>query len=343
MAKNIVMGQNEITAKNVIMAENVVMAEHEGSKKKNPLTEHPFVCIVLPILLALIALGGTLFAVFYEKPKTFLPNPLLDQAEVLLVEEKYDEAIPMFDEAAATEPDNPRIWLGKYAALELSDRHEDAVQALREGTTQIKKRATGGKEIRAALEAAETSPEEGLAVVVESYQSFGAKEPSLKKFALRLLQVLVRVFDGAERFVRMLAEMTTEAATARTTAKAMTTFRHIFLPDLNINILMNESLAQYNVLELRYGRCLVTYGEERLYLGEIIQRSFYEPIDDFFGNEILFYTNADAGINYIFVTPQDDYYVDEYGSFAGNADMSGYNQRELANKFIAACQIRPAS
>ena len=170
------------------------------AKKKNPLTEHWFVCIVIPVL----GIAAALFAVFYEKPKTFLPNPLLDQAEIALVEERHEEAIAKAEQAKAVEPDNPRIYLVIYAANELSDRHEEAVQALQEGTEQIKKSATGGKEIRAVLAAAEISPEEGLAEVVESYSGFDI----LKDIAKKILQMLVRVFPDSERFAGMLGEVT---------------------------------------------------------------------------------------------------------------------------------------
>jgi len=189
-----------------------------AKKEKPELSNSKLALIWIPIVCALIGLVGGLFAVFYEKPKTFLPNPLLDQAEVDLVDEKYPEAIKEAEEAKNVEEDNPRIYLVIYAAQELSGHHEEAVQALREGTKHVKKRATGGKEIRAVLKAAETSPEDGLATVVECYRSFGSKEPGLKRLALRLLQVLVRMFEGVERFVRALAEVTEEIRLAQHTA-----------------------------------------------------------------------------------------------------------------------------
>jgi len=192
------------------------------SKKKNPLTEHPIVCIVIPLL----AIAVALFAVLYEKPKNFLPNPLLDQAEVLLVEEKYDEAIAKAEEAKTVEADNPRIYLVIYAAHELSDRHEEAMQALQEGTAQVKKRATGGKEIRAVLKAAEISREEGLAAVADFYSSFD----QLKNLAQKFLRLLVRVFEGNERFVRMLGELERDIEAMRLNQRELVTTA-IVVPD----------------------------------------------------------------------------------------------------------------
>ncbi|MCL1951780.1 MAG: hypothetical protein FWF60_03020 [Oscillospiraceae bacterium] len=176
-----------------------------AKKEKSPLTEHWFVCIVIPLLSIAVTIFVVFLAGWLEKPKIFWPNPLLDQAELHLIEGNYPEAIRDFGEATPIEPDNPRIWLGTYAAQELSGHHEEAVQTLREGTKQVKKGATGGKEIRAALEVAETSPEEGLEIVAESYKSFG-----FKSLAYKFLQLCVREFDGAKRFVRALEDLAEE-------------------------------------------------------------------------------------------------------------------------------------
>ena len=178
-----------------------------AKKAKPELEKSKLVLIWIPIIVALIGLGGALFAVFYEKPKTFLPNPSLDQAILALVKEDYSEAIAKADEAMVIEPEDPRPYLIKYTALELSDRHDEAVRTLREGTEHVKTRATGGKEIRAVLVAAEISPEEGLSAVVDVCRG---KVFNLKTLALRLLEILVKVFEGAERFVRALAEVTEE-------------------------------------------------------------------------------------------------------------------------------------
>jgi len=174
-------------------------------------TENRVATIVIPLLTIVAGIFGSLLPGWLEKPKTFLPNPLLDQSELALVEENYPKAIQKAGEAKAVEPDNPRIYFVLYAALELSDRHEEAVQTLQEGAKQVKKRATGGKEIRATLKAAETSPEEGLAAVAESYQGFD----ELKSLALRFLQLLVKVFEGNERFERMLAEVGLDVAATK--------------------------------------------------------------------------------------------------------------------------------
>jgi len=205
MAKNVVAGKNEIKAKNIIMADHVVVNENEAKDEKK---KDWSIGILAAIVIPLLGVAVTLFAVFYEKPKTFLPNPLLDQAEVLLVEEKYDEAIANAEAAKAVEADNPRIYLLIYAAHELSDRHDEAIQALQEGTQQVKKRATGGKEIRAVLAAAEVSPEEGLAAVADFYSSFD----QLKNLAQKFLQLLVRVYEGSGRFMRALGETAKENA-----------------------------------------------------------------------------------------------------------------------------------
>jgi len=172
--------------------------------------------ILAAIVIPLLGVAVTLFAVFYEKPKTFLPNPLLDQAEVLLIEGDNDGAIAKAEQAKIVEPDNPRIYLVIYAAHELSDRHDEAVQALRNGTEQVKKRATGGKAIRAVLVAAEASPEDGLTVVAESYRGFG---PEFEKLAKRLRELFVDFF-------RPVVATTTEVSTTTespTTTEAMTT------------------------------------------------------------------------------------------------------------------------
>jgi len=179
-----------------------------ATKKAKPeLNNSKLALIWIPIIVALIGLGGGLFAVFYEKPKTFLPNPLLDQAEVLLIEGDNDGAIAKAEEAKAVEADNPRIYLVIYAAQELSGRHDEAVRALQEGTAQVKKRATGGKEIRAVLKAAEFSREDGLAVVAESYRGFGAE---FEKLAKRLRELIVDFFRPV-------------VATTTTTKKSATT------------------------------------------------------------------------------------------------------------------------
>ena len=202
MAKNVVTGQNELKAKNIIMADKVVVNENEAKDgKKKDWSKS----ILAAVLIPLLGVGAAVFAIFYEKPKIFLYNPPLDQAEIALVNGDYPEAIAKFNEATAIEADNPRIWLGMYAAQEISGSHEEAIQALRQGETQVRRRATGGKEIRAALKAAENSPEEGLAEVAKSYRSF-----ELKPLALKFLQLLVRVFPDSERFARMLAELEAE-------------------------------------------------------------------------------------------------------------------------------------
>ena len=178
-----------------------------AKKKKRWVSERRFATILIPLMavaVALLGVTGTWFAIFWGNSgeRVFLPNPLLDQAELNLAEENFDEAIANAVQAIEIEPENPRIWLVLYTAHELNGDREEAMQALQEGTRHVRRRATGGAELRATLAAAEISPEEGLATVVESYQSFG-----LRPFARRLLQVLVRVFEGTERFAVMLEEI----------------------------------------------------------------------------------------------------------------------------------------
>ena len=171
-----------------------------AKRVKNWFTEHRVATIVIPLLAILIPI---LFVIVWDNPgeRVFLPNLLLDQAELDLAEGDFDQAIANAEQAIEIEPENPRIWLVLYAAHELNGDREEAMEALREGTRHVRRRETGGAEIRATLAAAEISPKEGLATVVESYQSFG-----LHPFARRLLQVLVRVFEGVERFAVMLEE-----------------------------------------------------------------------------------------------------------------------------------------
>jgi len=180
-----------------------------AKKEKPELSNSKLALVWIPIITALIGAAATILVVFLtgwlEKPKIFWPNPLLDQAELNLIEGNYPEAIKNFGEATPLEPDNPRITLGTYAALELSGRHEEAVQILQEGTKQVKKRATGGKEIRAVLTAAESSPEEGLEIVAASYKAFG-----FKNLAYKFLQLCVKEFEGAKRFKRALEDLAEE-------------------------------------------------------------------------------------------------------------------------------------
>jgi len=161
--------------------------------------------ILAAILVPLLGVAVTLFAVFYEKPKIFLYNPSLDQAVVFLVEGEYDKAIEMAGQAVAIEADNPLPYFVMYSALELSDRPEEAIEALRKGETQIKKRATGGKEVRDVLAAAEVSSEDGFIAVAESFRRF-----EQKPLAYKFLQLCVKVFEDAERFVAMLVDLAEE-------------------------------------------------------------------------------------------------------------------------------------
>jgi len=169
--------------------------------------------IVVPVFCVFLAI--------WVQPKPtqdpFLPNPLLDQAELDLVEERFDDAIEKAKEVTANEPENPRPWFVIYSAHELLGRHDEAIQALQEGAEHIKRRDIGGKEIRAVLKAAKISREEGLAAVADFYRSYD----NLKTLALRFLQLLVRVFEGADRFVRALSEVQEEVRLeAHTTVSA---------------------------------------------------------------------------------------------------------------------------
>jgi len=203
--KNIVMSGNAISAENVIVAETVTMNENKTKDDK----KNRGITILVALIGAAATIVATFITVFYEKPRPFLPNASLDASILALVREDYPEAIAKADEAMAAEPKDPRPYLVKYTAQELSGNHEEAVQTLREGTENVKKRATGGKEIRTVLAAAEVSQEEGLAAVVDVFRS---EIFNLKALALRLLEVLVEVFEGTERFARALAEVESELA-----------------------------------------------------------------------------------------------------------------------------------
>ena len=154
------------------------------------------------LILALSACGSEPAAI---------PNPALVLGEKYLFDMDYEQAVLQFDQAIAIEPKNPRVYLGKYAALELSGNHDPAVQALQEAKKKVDRANRG--QISATLAAAEISAEEGLAAAAQTYQGLGFRE-----IALLLLRLCVKVYEGAERFVAALGmleertEVPTEAA-----------------------------------------------------------------------------------------------------------------------------------
>ncbi|MDR1464451.1 MAG: tetratricopeptide repeat protein [Oscillospiraceae bacterium] len=154
------------------------------------------------------------------KAYTPKPNPPLVLGEKYLTDLDYEQALLQFDEAIKIDPKNPRGYLGKYAVLEFLDRHAEAERVLREG-----KKKAADIEMKAVLDAARVSAEDGLASAVEVYKEMGFKD-----FALKLLKVCIEVYHSAERFVDALAVLTEElgvepsvsAAAAAVTTAAVT-------------------------------------------------------------------------------------------------------------------------
>lgn len=195
----------------------------------------------LALLLALFACG---------RPGAAVPNPPLVLGEKYLFDMDYEQALLQFDQAIAIEPKNPRAWLGKYAALELADSHDEAVQTLR----NAEKKASGDQ-ISAALAAAEKSAEEGLLAVAEAYTSLGFGE-----IALKLLRMCVMIYRGRERFVAALSaldtieyaaangtaqdEIPTEAPATAENAQECTEIEKFFSPDGGSFTLTGSALAE---------------------------------------------------------------------------------------------------
>jgi len=145
-----------------------------------------FLTLVFVLLLALVACG-------VSAP---IPNPPLVLGEKYITVLDYEQALLQFDQAIEIEPKNPRGYLGKYAALELADRHDEAVQTL--GTAEKKVARANRGQIKAILSAAMVSAVDGLATATEAYKSLGFKD-----VALKLLNVCVTVYEGVDRFVRL--------------------------------------------------------------------------------------------------------------------------------------------
>ena len=142
-----------------------------------------------------LALAATLLLTLFAcGAPAAIPNPALVLGEKYLFDLDYEQALLQFDQAIQIEPKNPRGYLGKYAALELADRHDEAVQTL--GGANKKVARTHRGQIAAILKAALASAIDGLATVTEAYKSLG-----LKDVALKLLDVCVKVYEGVDRFV----------------------------------------------------------------------------------------------------------------------------------------------
>ena len=151
------------------------------------------ILLILSLISALAACG---------KPAA-VPNTALVLGEKFLFDLDYEQSLLQFDQALTIEPKNPRAWLGKYAAQELMGNHEQAVQTLREA-----KKKAGGDAIKTALKAAVISAEEGLLSAAEAYKGLGFRE-----IALLLLQLCIKVYERAERFVAALTALEQEPVT----------------------------------------------------------------------------------------------------------------------------------
>jgi len=125
---------------------------------------------------------------------TAIPNPPLILGEKYLTDLDYEQALLQFDQAITIEPKNPRGYLGKYAALELAERRDEAVQALEDGKKNVAR--VQRRQLGAVLSAAVSSAVDGLATATEAYKSLGFRD-----IALKLLDVCVTVYEGVERFV----------------------------------------------------------------------------------------------------------------------------------------------
>jgi len=153
--------------------------------------------LTVTLLLALFACG---------KPAAAVPNPALVLAEKYLFDMAYEQALLQFDQAIVIEPKNPRGYLGKYAALEFMDRHDEAVQILQETKKKVVMAQRG--QISAILAAAMASAIDGLATATEAYNGFGFRD-----VALKLLELCVEVYDGVERFVLLRDVLVEEIGT----------------------------------------------------------------------------------------------------------------------------------
>ena len=176
MAKNVVTGKNEITAKNIIMADNVVVNENEakGEKKKR---EFPIVVALIGGAATVIAAG--LVALIARGPApippiVFQPNPPLEQAEQLVDEGDYEEALPLLDDAIALDPENPRSYLVKVEVLLHLDRQPEAVQTLDAGAKAVPKPLR--KTMRETRTQVKKSPVDGYIGISSTYEKFGLRE-----------------------------------------------------------------------------------------------------------------------------------------------------------------------
>jgi len=290
---------------------------------------------IIGAVATIIAAVITILPIVLVAPRPFFFVPALEQAHEYLLNEDYPEALALFVEVAADDPENPLVWYGMYLALELSGLHEDAVEALEEGTRHVRRRATGGQEMRDTLAAARVSPEEGLAVAVESYRSFG-----FEQIALRLLQEFVRVFDGAERFVNMLVEMGTEIAAADDNT---TYFEGSYYQVFDVSMTWYEAKAFAE--NLGGHLATITSQPEQDFIEELLvghERYFYwlggtnrtqsgqwewitgEPFDEYTNWDIWQPDNYDGFEHYLHLYRVPHRYVE--GSLAGRWNDLAYNK-----------------
>ena len=145
-----------------------------------------------------------------------IPNPALVLGEKYLFDMDYEQSILQFDQAIQIDPKNPRAWLGKYAAQEISGQHDEAVQTLHDSKKQVDR--ANRDNFAVILAAAETTAEDGLATATETYKFIGFRE-----VALALLRLCVKVYEGTDRFVVLLNVLEEDMGMSESTAADATT------------------------------------------------------------------------------------------------------------------------
>ena len=199
-----------------------------------------------------------------------IPNPPLILGEKYLFDMDYEQSILQFDQAIQIDPKNPRAWLGKYAAQEISGQHDAAVQTLRDSKKQVDR--SNRDNFVAILSAAETTAEDGLATATEAYKFIGFKE-----VALALLQLCVKVYEETDRFVVLLNVLEEEMGMHKSTAaeataeeRASTTETTTTSTEATTTTTAPPERMEINSIYLR--RIGISYGE----LKNVLKNSQYE-------------------------------------------------------------------
>jgi len=176
-------------------------------KKKNPLTEHWFVCIVIPLLA--IASGFVLHYLPDKELPTiiFESNPPLQQAREKVDEGNDGDALPFIQEAITLDPTNPQSYLLEAEIMLRQGHQPEAVQALDAAAKAVPKPLR--KTMRDTRAQVKKSTVDGYIGISSTYEKFGLRDIAIA-LLVRVCAELPEEGRLREALARLLGSDTTE-------------------------------------------------------------------------------------------------------------------------------------